>query len=62
MNVLDKEQVEYLVSYYNKYNVLQHVTDFKTEEQATSFAESQQKHYTGVKLIVVKRTSKMELV
>ena len=62
MNVLDKELVEYIVSYYNKFNVLQHVTDFKTEEQAKRFAESQQKHYTGVELIVVKRTSKMELV
>ena len=56
------EQEDYLVSYYNRDGLLQHVADFGNEQEAKYFAKHQQKHYEDVKLFVVKRTFILEVV
>ena len=61
-NKFEGEQEDYLVSYYNRDGLLQHVAEFGFFENAKHFAKHQQKHYEDVKLIVVKRTFILEVV
>jgi hypothetical protein len=56
------EQQDYLVSYYDKDGLLHHVAEFGNEEHAKYCTKSQQKHFEGVDLFVVKRTFTLEVV
>jgi hypothetical protein len=61
-NKFEGEQEDYLVSYYDKDGLLHHVAEFGNEEHAKYCTKSQQKHFEGVELFVVKRTFILEVV
>ena len=58
----EREQVDYIVCYYKDGQLRTISIEFNNEEDAKSFAASQQKHYEGVELFVIKRTTKREAV
>jgi hypothetical protein len=61
-NKFGVEQQDYLVSYYDKDGLLHHVAEFGNEEHAKYYTKSQQKHFEGVDLFVVKRTFILEVL